>query len=83
MHMHINVTYYLCSSVRNLYTTRQCIELLQQECAIIIPKINDDWSKFKRTDVVVRRGDLVKDAIKEGKKKRFDATKLLRVSFKS
>jgi len=46
----------------------------------MIPTTDDDWCGIDRTDIVVRRTELVKDAVKEGKKKRFSPSKLTNVS---
>ena len=41
---------------------------------------DDDWSAQPRTKIVIRRANLVKDAVKEAKKNRFDSSKLICVS---
>ena len=41
---------------------------------------DEDWSVHPRTDIVVRRTHLIKDAVKEAKKNRFDSSKLICVS---
>jgi len=65
------------SSTPTPCTLKQCIEHLRQESGVLIPESDDDWSKQKRTDVVIQRTHIVKDTIKEAKKKRFDPSKLI------
>ena len=62
------------------YTLEQCIEHLRQQSGVHIPEDDADWGIQTRTDVVIRRTHLVKDAIKEAKKNRFDPSKLISVS---
>ena len=59
---------------------QECIEHLRQESKLHVPTDDDDWSAQLRTDIVVRRMHLIKDAVKEAKKTRFDPSKLICVS---
>ena len=44
-----------------------------------MPEHDEDWAVIIRTDVVIRRTNILRDAIKEAKKKRFDPTKFISV----
>ena len=68
------------SSTSTLHTLKQCIEHLRQQSKLHIPTGDDDWSALPRTDIVIRGTHLVKDAVKEAKKNRFDSSKLICVS---
>jgi len=63
-------------------SVEECVESLRQDNGIEIPTTDDAWCEIDRTYIVVRRKELVQDAIKEGKKKRFSPSKLTNVSIK-
>lgn len=42
---------------------------------------DEDWMVLKCTDVVIWRAHILKDAIKEAKKKKFDPTKFISVRY--
>ena len=65
-----------------LSSLQECIENLRQENGIVIPTTDHDWFEIDRADIMVRRSELVKDAVKEGRKKRFSPSKLINVSIK-
>lgn len=54
--------------------------MLQKKSGLDFPETADDWIDVPRQTIDVRRGFVVTDALRESKKRRFDHTKLLRVS---
>ncbi|XP_065917601.1 uncharacterized protein [Dysidea avara] len=69
------------SKSNKLSSLQECIENLRQENGIVIPTTDHDWFEIDRADIMVRRSELVKDAVKEGRKKRFSPSKLINVTF--
>ena len=67
----------ICSSTPGDLSLNECVEHLRKESGMVFPETNNDWSKQKHTNVMVRRECFLKDAMKETKKKRFDPTKLI------
>lgn len=69
----------------NLHVDPQNLEevilALQRESGIMIPSTDELWSLSPRTTIDVRRSMILKDGLREGKKARFDPTKLLKVHF--
>ena len=56
--------------------------VLRQKTNIRIPAVtSEEWEVIPRTSIDVRRDFVVQDGIREARKKRFDPSKLLRVSF--
>ena len=56
------------------------VRMLQQKNGFDLPKSDDAWADIPRQTVDIRRDFVVSYALREAKKKRFDSTKLLRVS---
>ena len=44
-----------------------------------MPASEEDWLNSDRTEINVRRSHILSDALKEGHKRRFEPTKLLKV----
>ncbi len=56
---------------------------LREKCGIYIPDVtSEEWDDIPRASIDVRRGFVVEDGIREARKKRFNTSNLLRVSFK-
>ncbi|XP_064389314.1 uncharacterized protein LOC135337323 isoform X2 [Halichondria panicea] len=69
---------------RELNCLSHIVLALRAKCGIHIPDVNsEDWEVASRTSIDVRRGFVVEDGIREAKKKRFNTSNLLRVSFVS
>lgn len=62
-------------------TLEECIDYLRHKSGVVVPVSDEDWMVLKRTDVVIRRAHILKDAIKEAKKKKFDPTKFISVRY--
>lgn len=77
---------FIHSICRSLYesfepkTVADIVLSLQRKCGLRMPVTDEDWIGIPRTPVDIRRSVVVKDAIREARKPRFDATKLLKVS---
>ncbi len=54
--------------------------MLQKKIDFDIPETPDDWMDIHRQTIDIRRDFVVTDALREAKKRRFEHTKLLRVS---
>ena len=52
---------------------------LQDKHGVKMVSCDEDWNTLPRTNVLVRRGKVLTDALREVRKTRFDPTKLLNV----
>lgn len=56
-----------------------CVAKLRVQINFTMPASEEDWINANRTEIDIRRSHILVDALKEGGKRRFDATKLLKV----
>ena len=54
--------------------------LLQEKIDLKVPTTMEEWLDVPRCEIDVRRSFVVEDAIREGRKQRFDPTKLIKVN---
>ena len=71
---------YACVHIfREPQTVADCIASLRTQMNFTMPVTEEDWINAERTEIDVRRSHILADALKEGHKRRFDSTKLLKV----
>ena len=56
-----------------------CVAKLRAKINFTMPATEEDWINLDRTEIDVRRSHILADALKEGRKRRFDPTKLLKI----
>lgn len=61
-------------------TTLDCVSELRAQMNFTMPSTDEGWMDAEVTEIDVRRDFVLVDALKEGRKKRFDPRKLLKVS---
>ena len=58
----------------------ECAILLREKIDLKVPTTMEKWLDVPRCEIDVRRSFVVEDAVREGRKQRFDLTKLIKVS---
>ena len=58
----------------------ECVILLREKIDLKVLTTMEEWLDVLRCEIDVRRSFVVEDAIREGRKQRFDPTKLIKVS---
>ena len=58
----------------------ECVILLREKIDLKVPTTMEEWLDVPRCEIDVRVSFVVEDAIREGRKQRFDPTKLIKVS---
>jgi len=61
-------------------STFDCVAKLRAQINFKMPTTFDEWIDADRAEIDVRRDYALADALKEGRKKRFNPTNLLKVS---
>ena len=56
------------------------LDALRNRFGVVMAISDEDWDRLPRTHVTIRRDRVVKDALREARKPRFDPAKLLKVS---
>ena len=70
---------YACVHIfREPQTVADCIASLWTQLHFTMP-LAEDWINVEKTEIDVRRSHILVGALKEGHKRRFDPTKLLKV----
>ena len=57
----------------------ELLAILQRQNDIKVVASDEDWETIPRTHILVRRGKVLEDALREVRKDRFDPTKLINV----
>ena len=61
-------------------STAECIKTLQKQCHFVMPCCDEDYyQEGSSTEIDVRRDMVVRDALREARKRKFDPSKLLKV----
>ena len=72
--------YIYLGSFREPTRYAELLAILQRPNSIKMVANDEDWDTIPRTHILVRRGKVLEDALREVRKDRFDPTKLLNVS---